>query len=120
MKAYELLSEESKLCRRNYANSKEEPSNFISPVPYNGVCKAFRWDIIGALMYCYPDYTEYYKHYNAIMYSPRINEWVKTYKDALIEAELTKIRKTYGVNWVIFNDFAKFDEIHGLLKEMDI
>ena len=122
MKAYELLDEENKLCRRNYSTSKEEPTNFTSPKPFPGTtdCKAVRWDMIGAMMYCYPDYNEYYKHYNTIMTCPRINEWVKAYKEKLTEPELNKINKMYGVNWVIFNDAAKYEEIVGLLKELDI
>ena len=132
MKTYELLNEEKKLCRRNYSCAKDDPNFFVSPLPYPdagvckdilgtvGVCKAVKWDIIGALMYCYPDYNEYYKHYDTIIQSSRIHEWVEAYKNTLPEPELMKLRKNYGVDWVVFNDCAKFDEIWALLKELDI
>lgn len=122
MKTYELLSDESKLNRRTYASSKDDPNYFTNPRsnPETGVCKASKWDIVGALMHCYPKNEEFYQHFDVIVKSEFIGKWVETYKKGLIEQDYNKIQKDYGSNWAAFNDHAPFSVIQSFLRNLNI
>lgn len=122
MKAHELLSDESKLCRNNYAVGPTTPPVFTNPgIGPTGTCAAVKWDISGAIYRCYQDKpTEIEKHMTTIQTSQRIHEWCQAFLKGLSKDEYNKVKKNYGAEWPMFNDFAAFNEIHGLLKILDI
>lgn len=122
MKAHELLTDDSKFCRRHFATTKEDSMNFTNPRinPDTGECKAAKWDIVGALGYCYPNHAEFEKHFHTVEYSKEIADWVNDYKKSLPEKDLNTLNGNYKVNWPIFNDWAKFSVIREFLLKMDI
>lgn len=122
MKTYELLSDESKLNRRNYASSENDPNYFTNPRsnPETGVCKAVKWDIIGALMHCYPNNEEFYKHFDVIVKSELISKWIDNYIKGLNEMDYNKLKRNYGSNWAIFNDHAPFSVIKSFLQGLNV
>lgn len=122
MKTHELLIDESVFCRGNYAVTTEDRNTFTSPVPnpQTGKCNAVRRDIVGALMFCYPNTEEYYQKFDAVTDSPRLHEWVHAYKSGVKHEELAAINKKYGVDWVVFNDFAPFNIIQKLLRDLNV
>ena len=116
--AFELLSEESKLCRGNYSVPAGNPPMFTNPgVGPTGKCIAVKWDIMGAIAHCYEGNVEAYSNaIKTIQYSSFIRSWVKNYLDECAESELTKLKKSYAADWPLFNDIAPFEVIHEFLK----
>lgn len=122
MKIHELLSDESKFARGIYSSTNSERSMYTSPIPNpnTGVCLAERWDIMGALSYCYHGTPEFERIYKMIWTHPLIRQWAENHKRLLKEEERARLKKNANVDWVIFNDCAPHNEIHAALKAMDI
>lgn len=110
MKAYELISDEKKLCRGNFAVSVDAPNaTYVYPGinPENQRCIAIKWDLQGALIRCYGDAVA--------------RTMIETAKQLLVTRN-ERVRETNGRSYVSlaeFSDHAPHREIVLFLKELE-
>lgn len=104
MKVFELLTDESVFSRKNYALDKNSLYTNPRVNEKTGICNAIKFDIVGALMHCYPENKVFNLKFDIF----------KTY----IQKHYIN-SKIYN-SWVRFNDLEKFDVIINVLKELDI
>lgn len=111
MKAYELLSDEKKMCKGNFAVDTDAiNATYTYPGinPITNKCKAVKWDLQGALIYCYGELQSRKLIEIATKKLHKRNERSKT--DPLV--------RSYP-NLGIFNDIAPHKEVIDFLKELE-
>lgn len=118
MRAYQLLDSPMKLARGTYALNSDKM--FTNPQKnQDGICRAEKWDICGALQYCY-------KYSQATTILNEIDRLVREIIDKNNEHPYRSYTESnahntihYWGGWVTFNDRAIFSDIIAMLKQVE-
>ena len=125
MRAFELIGDEKKLCRLNFAVDAKglythpgvNPKPFGEPEGTPGKCLAVKWDIQGAFIHCYDLQTA--QEYTRIARQMAIKRTRKV-KVTNEETGETYFRDEPYRSLVEFNDLAPHSEIISFLKFIEV
>lgn len=107
MKAYELIVSKENFCCGNFALNSEGYYTNPAVNPDNGLCKAVKWDLQGALLHCYPlDQAEVLK------------EKARLYVENVYNKSISDPEKRYK-NLHTFNDSAPHEHVISVLKAIE-
>ena len=117
MKAYQLLHSSLRHARGNYAVCETDGKPiFTNPDFFDGVCKATKWDICGALQHCY-----IYVHAMTILneIDRIVREIVDKQGNHIYSGGINEKGQGIFGGWVTFNDQASFADIVSLLQTVE-
>lgn len=127
MRAHELIADEKKFCRSNFAlNSAGHFTNpGINPRPLgqpegSGKCEAVKWDLQGALIHCYDSETADRYRNIAMQLAIKRTRRVKYIEKDKAGNEQEMYREENYRNLAEFNDYAPHAEVVNLLKFVEV